>query len=151
MSDMREGSGEMPAVYPVCPQVAVGAVVFRDGSVLLVRRGNPPAQGVWAIPGGRVQLGETLKQAAEREILEETGVVIRAGEPVLTFDVVETDPSGAVRFHYVIVDLKAEYVSGKPQAGDDALEARWIRASSLAQLEVSARTLRLLREEFRFG
>jgi len=67
--------------YPERPRVAVGAVVFKGGDVLLVQRGQPPAEGTWAIPGGSVRIGETLPQAAEREILEETGVIIRATEP----------------------------------------------------------------------
>ena len=71
--------------YPDKPQVAVGAIVINDGRVLLVKRSQPPSKGLWAIPGGRVELGETLKQAAEREIIEETGLTIRAGDPVYTF------------------------------------------------------------------
>jgi 8-oxo-dGTP diphosphatase len=68
-------------------------VVFKGDAVLLVQRGNPPSRGMWAIPGGSVRLGETLQTAAEREILEETGVVIRAGDPVLVFDAIEQDPA----------------------------------------------------------
>ena len=77
--------------YPDLPRVAVGAIVFKDHAVLLVRRANPPSQDVWAIPGGNVQLGESLQQAAEREILEETGVRIQAGAPVFTFDYIDRD------------------------------------------------------------
>jgi ADP-ribose pyrophosphatase len=138
-------------VYPDCPRVAVGAVVFRDNRVLLVRRGSPPAQGTWAIPGGSVHLGESLGQAAERETREETGVIIRAGAPVYAFDVVERDARGAVRFHYVIVDLAAEYVSGALRAGDDALDARWVSAAELDSLPVTPATRRLLRRQFGFS
>jgi ADP-ribose pyrophosphatase len=131
--------------------VAVGAVVFRAQRVLLVLRGSPPARGTWAIPGGSVRLGETLKAAAERETREETGVIVRAGAPIYTFEVVERDPRGAVRFHYVIVDLAAEYVSGSPRAGDDALDARWVSAAELARLPVNSATRRLLRRQFGFS
>jgi len=141
------GSG----AYPEHPRVAVGAVVFHDGRVLLVRRGKPPAQGLWAIPGGSVLLGETLQQAAEREILEETGVTITAGQPVLTFDVVERDDAGRIRFHYVIVDLDARYDHGQPHAGDDALEARWISRTDIGRLPVSPTTLKLLKERYDFS
>jgi ADP-ribose pyrophosphatase len=137
--------------YPECPQVAVGAVVFKDDQVLLVRRGRPPAEGLWAIPGGSMELGETLQEAAEREILEETGIRIRAGEPVFTFDVVQRDEDGRVRFHYVIVDMQAEYLGGTLCPGDDAAEARWVSADVLENLEASGRTRQLLKRQFGFG
>ncbi|MFC1814755.1 NUDIX hydrolase [Thermodesulfobacteriota bacterium] len=139
------------AAYPECPQVAVGAVVFKDNNVLLVQRGKPPAEGLWAIPGGSMELGETLQEAAEREILEETGIIIQAREPVLTFNVVERDDAGRVRFHYVIVDLIADYISGKLRPGDDALEARWVSPGTLKNLQVSSKTRQLLKQRFGFG
>ncbi len=137
--------------YPANPRVAVGAVVFKDERVLLVRRGQPPAEDLWAIPGGSVEIGETLQEAAEREIREETGIQIHAAKPVYTFDVIDRDKAGKVRFHYVIVDLAADYVSGELTAGDDAVEARWISAQQLAHLKVSRTTLQLLKEKFNFG
>jgi len=140
----------MAADYPNHPRVAVGAIVFRDGRVLLVRRGQPPAEGLWAIPGGSVELGESLQAAAEREIHEETGLIIRAGEPVYTFDVVDRDAGGRVRFHYVIVDLIAEYVSGEVRAGDDALDVCWASAQEMKHLKMSAKTPRLLKKLFDF-
>lgn len=146
-----EGRPVRRKFYPECPRVAVGAVVFKDDRVLLVRRGHPPAEGLWAIPGGSVELGETLQEAAEREILEETGVRIRAQEPIFTFDVVERDAEGRVRFHYVIVDMQAEFVGGSVCPGDDAAEAGWISAKALNELEVSRRTRQLLRQRFGFG
>ncbi len=137
--------------YPDRPRVAVGAVVFNGGRVLLVRRGRSPAEGEWAIPGGSVELGETLQQAAEREIREETGVAIRAGEPCFCFDLIQADASGRVRFHYVIVDLAGEYVAGSPRPGGDAADARWVGPAELAGLAVSAQTVELLRRRFGFG
>lgn len=137
--------------YPDFPRVAVGAVVFKDERVLLVRRGQPPAENLWAIPGGSVEIGETLQKAAEREIREETGIRIRAAEPIYSFDVIERDKKGNIRFHYVIVDLSAEYISGVLTAGDDAVEARWVSAEEITKLEVSASTLKLLKSEFNFG
>ncbi len=143
----REGAND----YPDRPRPAVGAVVFRDGAVLLVKRAFPPSAGVWAIPGGGVLLGETLREAAEREIREETGVEIRALEPVAAFDVIEKDDAGRVRFHYVIVDLAAEWVAGEPRPASDAADARWVTPEELKRLPVSKRTLRLLAERFGFG
>jgi 8-oxo-dGTP diphosphatase len=142
---------ESKSAYPCRPVLAVGAVVFKDGRVLLVQRGRPPAKDLWAIPGGGVELGETLQQAAEREIKEETGVIIRAGEPILTFDLVERDPAGRVRFHYVIVDLAAAYVSGEPRPADDAAAARWVSAAQFGNLALSTKTRELLNTRFGFG
>jgi len=139
------------SAYPNHPRVAVGAVVFKDERVLLVQRGRPPGAGQWAIPGGNVKLGETLQQAAEREVLEETGIIIRAGEPTYTCDAIVRDARGAVSFHYVIVDLEAEYVSGTLRPADDAADARWVAAHDLDSLTISARTIDLLCTKYRFG
>ena len=139
------------AIYPDHPILAVGAVVIHQGRVLLVRRLRPPGQGQWAIPGGKVDLGETLAQAAEREILEETGLTIAAGEPIYTFEVIDRDDAGRVRYHYVIIDLAAEYMSGELRAGDDAEEARWVAPEELAALGIHPRTRELLRKIFDFG
>jgi len=138
-------------LYPEHPRAAVGAVVFKDDRVLLVRRGKAPAYGQWAIPGGSVHLGETLQAAAEREIREETGIRIAAGKPVYTFDVVDRDEENRIRYHYVIVDLEATYIDGIVRSGDDALEARWVAAHELNELEVSRPTRQLLRRHYGFG
>ena len=147
---MKPDSGSN-SLYPAAPRPAVGAVVFKDDAVLLVKRGKAPACGMWAIPGGSVRLGETLQAAAEREIREETSVVIRAGEPILVFDTIQRDDRGGIQFHYVIIDLVAEYISGEPRAADDAADARWVRAEELKGLTVNPATLRLLKEKYRFG
>lgn len=138
--------------YPTHPRLGVGAVVFKEGEVLLVRRNKAPAAGEWAIPGGGVEIGETLSQAAERETLEETGVTVRAEKPVYTFESIVRDPDGGVRFHYVIVDLEAEYLSGEPTPGDDAGECRWIGPSAYETLEpVNPSTRELLKTIYNFG
>ncbi len=125
------------------PQVAVGAVVFKENRVLLVQRKNEPAAGQWAVPGGRVNRGETLKAAAERELFEETGIRIEAGKPVYVFEYIRT-------FHYVIIDLDAVYISGEAVAADDALDVRWVSAAELTTLDVTSSTLQLLREKYDF-
>jgi len=131
--------------YPDGPIVGVGAVVIKDGKVLLVKRGVEPNKGVWAIPGGSLKLGETLQEGAEREILEETGIAIKAGEPCYSFDFFERDNSGRIRFHYVVVDMMGDYISGEAQGADDALEAGWISPEALNHLSVSKNTLRILK------
>lgn len=137
--------------YPKHPRVAVGAVIFKDEKVLMVLRGKPPAENKWSIPGGCVELGETLQEAAKRETIEETGIVILANEPVYTFDVIERDENGHVRFHYVIVDLAADYVSGEPRPGDDALDVSWISPEDMNNYNVSAATRKLLAQCYGFG
>ena len=148
---MTEQFPARSSLYPRHPRVAVGAFVFKKNRVLLVKRGRPPSVGLWAIPGGNMKLGETLQEATEREILEETGLTIKAREPVFTFDVIKKDETGRIRYHYVIVDLIAEYVSGTLQPGDDALEARWVSPRELDGLGVSERTRQVLKTRFGFG
>ena len=148
-SDQADTAGGSPA-YPQRPLVAVGAVVFHEQRVLLVRRGQAPSEGLWAIPGGSVEIGETLQQAAEREILEETGIRIKANEPVLTFDVIERDPQNRVRYHYVIVDLAADYICGEPRAGDDAIQARWVSEDEARRMPLNETSRRLLHDRFNF-
>lgn len=129
----------------------MGAVVFKEDKVLLVLRGKPPAEKRWSIPGGCVELGETLQEAAEREIAEEAGIVIQAKKPIYTFDVIERDENGDIRFHYVIVDLAADYVSGELRAGDDAVDVSWVSLKDLKNLNVSDATLKLLAQCYGFG
>ncbi len=131
--------------YPESPRVGVGALVIHEHKVLLVKRGVAPSEGLWAVPGGSLELGETLKECAERETLEETGVTVRAGNPAYAFDFIERDGNGGIRFHFVIVDLLAEYCGGEPLGQDDALEARWVGKEDINSLSVGENTLKLLR------
>ena len=147
MPDQQSPTGR----YPQAPCVAVGAIVFKEDHVLLVRRGKAPSRGQWAIPGGSVTLGESLQEAAEREIFEETGIRITAGKPAYVFDVVDRDDDGKIRYHYVIVDLDATYRGGELSPGDDALQARWVAARELAGLDVSRPTRELLSRQYDFG
>ena len=142
----NKGKNMAKREYPDYPRIGVGAVVFREGRVLLVRRGVPPSQGLWAIPGGALELGETLRQGAEREILEETGITILAGELVFTGEMMEQDVDGRIRFHYVIIDFAANYVSGEVNGSDDASEARWVTPAELADLPATKTTMMLLRQ-----
>ena len=132
--------------YPGHPRVGVGAIVIKDDAVLLVKRGINPGKGLWAIPGGNLNLGETLQDAAQREIMEETGIEIKAKlPPHITFDLIDRDEEGKIRFHYVIVDLIADYVSGEPKGADDALDARWVKIKDLDKMPGSKNTLKVLK------
>jgi ADP-ribose pyrophosphatase len=137
-------------LYPDAPRVAVGAVVVHNQKVLLVLRGQPPAEGKWAIPGGSVKLGETLQAAAERETFEETGLRVKAGEVIYSFDAIVRDEAERVQFHYVILDLRAVPLNpAQPLApGDDAREVDWFSFAQLDTLEfpVSETTLALLKQ-----
>lgn len=122
---------------PVRPVVATIATVFRDGNVLLVRRANPPDVGKWGFPGGKVDLGECLKDAAIRELFEETGVRATAQRVFTAVDAFDHDENGVVRHHYVLVAVLCTWVSGEPIAGDDALEARWFPLQALEEEDLA--------------
>ena len=128
------------------PQLAVGAVVLSDNKILLEKRKKEPNLGQWAIPGGSVQLGETLQEAVEREIREETGLMVKARDIVHTFEVIERDDNGRIRFHYVIIDLNADVIGGKLHPSDDALDARWFGHDELKKVIVTESTQVFLRK-----
>ncbi|MBI3560739.1 MAG: NUDIX hydrolase [Gammaproteobacteria bacterium] len=132
------------------PTLAVGAIVLHHDAVLLVKRATPPCVNEWAIPGGKVHLGETLQQAAEREILEETGIRIRAKEVVYHFEIIAPDAQQNIRWHYIILDLEAEYLSGTPSANSDASAARWVTRQEFSHLPINNATRQLLKEKYRF-
>jgi len=134
----------MKREYPDHPLVGVGAVIVKDGAVLLVQRAHDPGRGKWAMPGGRLRLGETLAQAARREVHEETGVEIEPGEALSVTDLIQRDDAGRIRYHYVLVDLLARYVGGEPRAGSDALDVRWVDARDLDAYPMPDRTRRVL-------
>lgn len=132
------------------PILGVGAVVFHLDRVLMIKRSNPPNAGQWAIPGGKVNYGETLQQAAEREILEETGILIRAADVIYHFDIIERDNFNKIKCHYVVLDLKAIYLGGDPRAADDASEARWLTRREFSDLPVNPVTRKLLNTFYQF-
>ena len=118
--------------YPERPLVGVGAVIVHDGRAVIVQRSTEPLKGEWSIPGGALELGETLRQAAAREAREETGLIVEASEVLEVFDAIHTDPDGRFRYHYVLVDFLCKVVGGELCCGGDAAQARWITREELA-------------------
>ena len=134
----------MTREYPARPIVGIGAVVLRGDSVLLIRRGHPPNEGDWAIPGGAQELGETAEQAARRELFEETGLRVGAMRLVAHVDSIHPGPDGRVRFHYTILDFAAVWAGGAPVAGGDALEAAFVPLQALDGLGVWSEAVRVI-------
>ncbi len=113
-------------LYPDHPVVGVGAIILRSGSILREKRGNEPARGRWTIPGGVVEVGESLKQAVKRETEEETGLKLEKAELLDVVDQVHLDSQGRIEYHYVIIDYIVE-ASGDPKAASDAADLRWVQ------------------------
>jgi ADP-ribose pyrophosphatase len=131
------------AEYPVLPVVAVGGVLIQDKRILLVKRGQAPSKGLWTIPGGKVELGEHLRQAVVREMREETGLQVRVGELVSHFEVIEPDEQGRVRYHYVIMDFQVFIATGRLCHGGDALEAAWFGLQDIDPALMPIKTVEL--------
>ena len=126
--------------YPPVPLLGVSVLCHNNDDVLLIKRSKPPYQDCWSLPGGLVDLGEPLKAAAERELLEETGLRANLGAPVDTFDSIHKDAEGRVSSHFVLVVFSGPYVSGTLAAGDDAADADWIPLSRLDGLDTTPGT-----------
>lgn len=127
--------------FPKRPIVGVGAVVVDRKRVLLIRRARPPLLGDWSLPGGAVEVGETLVAALQREVLEETGLVVSAGPIVEVLDRIHTDVDGVVAYHYVLIDYLCTVVGGQLRAGSDASDAIWAAPDDLAAFGLHPVTL----------
>lgn len=135
--------------YPSAPVAAVGGVVLDGDRVLLVKRAWPPRQGEWSLPGGQLELGESLTDGCRREVREETGIDVTVGPLVEVFDRVHRDEVGGIRYHFVIVDFLCAPAGGVLQAGDDAAEARWVAHGEVAALGVNAFAADVIARAFR--
>lgn len=140
--------------YPDAPVAGVGAVILREERgreplVLLIRRGQEPLKGEWSLPGGAVELGETLEEAICREVLEETGLIVETVAVIKAFDRIARDEQGRVRYHYVLVDFLCRQTGGSLACATDALEARWARESELDGL--TPLTIEVIRKAMRMA
>jgi 8-oxo-dGTP diphosphatase len=134
--------------YPETPLVGVGTIIIQGNQVVLVKRGHAPLQGKWSIPGGVLEIGETLRKAAIREAFEETGLSIEPGELLGVFERVLPDEKGRMKYHYVLIDFLCRRVAGELAAGDDADEVRWFRRDELAALELARETEEVILKGF---
>lgn len=124
--------------YPERPVLAVGGVVVSDGHALLIRRGHPPLGGRWSIPGGILELGETILQGVARELGEETGIQSRALELIEVYEKMVPDAAGQPKYHFVILDYLCEFQGGSLQAGSDVTEAAWVAEEDLERFSLTA-------------
>lgn len=131
-------------MYPGRPLAAVGAVIWDGRRVLLERRGQPPGQGRWALPGGLIELGETAAAALRREVGEECGIEIEVGPLLGLYEPIQRDADGRVRYHYTILDFLAYYRGGELRPGDDAAEVRWVEPDDLTAYELSPATAEMI-------
>jgi len=132
--------------YPERPFVGVGAVVVDGGRVLLVRRGNEPSKGEWSLPGGAVEVGETLEVAMAREVREETGLEIDVGPMVDVLDRIRFDADGRVLYHYVLIDFVCRVAGGTLGCGTDAADVTWAPVMELTQYGLAETTMSVIRK-----
>jgi len=135
----------MQREHPKQPLIGVGALIVENSRVVLIKRGKAPLLGEWSIPGGMLELGETLRQGAEREAVEETGLVVRATELLGVFDRVVPDAEGKIVYHYVLIDFLCERISAELHAGADAADAKWFTPEEVAMLPLAEDTAEVIR------
>ncbi len=133
--------------FPLRPIVGVGAVILRGGEALVVRRGRPPREGEWSIPGGALKLGESLEEACRREVLEETGLVVEVVSRCAVLDRITKDSFGRIRFHYVLIDFLCRPTGGALRPGGDVSEAKWHPLAEIPSLRpMTPGTARVIQE-----
>jgi 8-oxo-dGTP diphosphatase len=134
--------------YPERPLVGVGGVVVAENRVLLIRRGSPPLEGEWSIPGGMLELGESLREAVRRELEEETGLEVRVHDLIEAFDRVTMDADGKCRYHFVILDYLCERISGEARANSDVVDVAWAREEELDRFSLTPTATRVVKRAF---
>ena len=137
--------------YPSRPILAASVAVIRDGRILLAARGKPPSEGLYSLPGGMVETGETLGEAALRELREEVGVVAKLIGLIAPVEFIERDEQGHIKHHVVIAAHAARWVSGEPQTGPEAKDIRWVTERDIVDLPMTAGLTGILEQAFRLA
>jgi 8-oxo-dGTP diphosphatase len=134
--------------FPEHPLIGVGSIIIEGDRVVLVKRAHPPIQGQWSIPGGVLEVGEMLREAAIREAREETGLVVEPGEVLGVFDRILRDPDHRVQYHYVLIDFLCRKVGGELVAASDAAEVRFFTREELPTLHLAEDTFQVIQKGF---
>ena len=134
--------------YPLHPQVGVGIVLLNEDQVLLIKRGQEPAIGKWTVPGGLVKIGETIHEAAKRELMEECGIAAALRDIIDVFEFIERDRNNEIKYHYIVVEVLASYEGGQVNASSDAVDAKWCRLSEIDDAACTSETKNLVRKAF---
>ncbi|MGB0035477.1 MAG: NUDIX hydrolase [Candidatus Acidiferrales bacterium] len=137
--------------YPERPVVGVGGVVIAGNRALLIRRGSPPLEGQWSIPGGTLEVGETLMEGVRRELAEETGIDVRVLDMIEVFERIFQDPSGRLQYHFVILDYLCEVAGGIAKAGSDVTDVAWVAEPDLAKYTLTPTATRVVRKAFQMA
>jgi 8-oxo-dGTP diphosphatase len=138
----------MKREFPEIPLVGIGAIIIEGARVLLVKRAHPPIQGQWSIPGGVLEVGELVREAAVREAREETGLIVEPGELLGVYDRVLRNEEKRVQYHYVLIDFLCRRVGGELMAASDAAEVRWFTREELPSLKLAEDTQDVIRKGF---
>lgn len=140
-----------PRAYPDRPFVAVSAAIIRDADVLLVRRAQAPASGRWTLPGGGVEIGETLEEAVQREVMEETGLAIAPLGLAGHREFILRDDNGRTARHFIILAFAARYLGGEPLLNEELSEARWTTPDAIADLPTTDGLAAIVADAFRLA
>jgi 8-oxo-dGTP diphosphatase len=138
----------MQREFPEAPLVGIGAIIIEENRVLLVKRAHPPLQAQWSIPGGVLEVGELVREAAIREAREETGLIVEPGDLLGVYDRVLRDAEQRVQYHYVLIDFLCRRVGGELLAASDAAEVHWFAREELPALNLAADTQDVIQKGF---
>jgi 8-oxo-dGTP diphosphatase len=134
--------------YPQSPVVGVGGVVIHEGRALLIKRGSEPLKDQWSIPGGTLELGESIQEGVRRELLEETGIEVQVGELIEVFDRIFRDQAGKIQYHFVIVDYLCKKISGEAHPASDVTDTAWVQEEDLWNYKLTEAATRVIRKAF---